>query len=257
MHVPPRRRVLEAFEAPPHISPLEGGEGRSWRAGDIVLKPCDDVVEWEWLGEWLPRVGQDGFRLALPHRARDGRWVVDGWCAQAAVAGVHTERWADVLEVSRRFCASAAGLARPSFVDHRTHPWSVGDRVAWEDDPPEDHPLLDRLVTIRSQIDLPSQVIHGDLTQNVLFAEDLPPAVIDVTPYWRPSAYSLAIVIQDAVCWFGADPEALLAACADVQELPQLFVRAVIFRLVTALLFDHRDLGNFVRVVEVAERFAT
>ena len=129
--------------------------------------------------------------------------------------------------------------------------------MAWEDDPPEDHPLLDRLVTIRSQIDLPSQVIHGDLTQNVLFAEDLPPAVIDVTPYWRPSAYSLAIVIQDAVCWFGADPEALLAACADVQELPQLFVRAVIFRLVTALVFDHRDVGNFVRVVEVAERFAT
>ena len=254
---PPRREVLDAFGVADAPIPLEGGEGRSWRAGDTVLKPCDDDVEWVWLGEWLPSLHQDGFRLALPVRARDDRWVVDGWSAQTAVAGVHAERWNEVLLVGRRFDASTAALSRPAFIDHRTHPWSVGDRVAWEEaDPPRDHPLLERLSAIRAPVDLPSQVIHGDLTENVLFADHLPPAVIDVTPYWRPSGYSPAIVAADAIRWFGADPDELLSACADIEAFPQLFVRAIIFRLVTTLVFDLRDVANLERVVEVAERLA-
>jgi uncharacterized protein (TIGR02569 family) len=257
MQDPPRREVLDSFgvTGPPTL--LEGGEGRSWRAGDIVLKPCDDVVEWAWLGERLPSLQQAEFRLALPLRARDDRWVVDGWSAQAAVAGVHAERWNEVLQVGRRFDESMAALPRPDFIDHRTHPWSVGDRVAWEEaDPPRDHPLLERLSAIRAPVDLPSQAIHGDLTENVLFADHLPPAVIDVTPYWRPSGYSLAIVAADAIQWFGADPFELLAACADIEAFPQLFVRAVIFRLVTTLVFGHRDGADLERVVGVAERLA-
>lgn len=255
MQVPPRREVLDAFGVAGAATPLEGGEGRSWRAGDLVLKPCDDVVEWAWLGEFLPSVHQEGFRLALPVRARDGRWVVGGWSAQASLEGVHTERWSEVLQVGRRFNGSVAALARPAFIDQRTHPWSVGDRVAWDEvERPIDHPLLERLSAIREPVDLPSQVIHGDLTENVLFADHLPPAVIDVTPYWRPSGYSLAIVTADAIRWFGADPDELLAACADIEAFPQLFVRGVIFRLVTTLVLDLHDVAHFERVVEVAER---
>jgi hypothetical protein len=99
-------------------------------------------------------------------------------------------------------------------------------------------------------------VIHGDLTENVLFADHLPPAVIDVTSYWRPSGYSLAIVTADAIQSFGADPFELLDACADIEAFPQLFVRAVIFRLVTTLVFGHRDVADLERVVGVAERLA-
>lgn len=74
---------------------LGGGEGRSWLAGGVVLKPCDDPVGWAWLADVLPTVAQDGFRLALPVRAFDGRWEVDGWCAQLAVEGIHPPdgRW--------------------------------------------------------------------------------------------------------------------------------------------------------------------
>jgi uncharacterized protein (TIGR02569 family) len=255
MQVPPRREVPGAFGVAGAATPLVGGEGRSWRAGDLVLKPCHDVVEWAWLGEFLPSVRQEGFRLALPVRARDGSWVVDGWSAQASLEGVHTERWSEVLQVGRRFNGSVAALARPAFIDQRTHPWSVGDRVAWDEvKRPIDHPLLERLSAIREPVDLPSQVIHGDLTENVLFANHLPPAVIDVAPYWRPSGYSLAIVTADAIRWFGADPDELLAACADIEAFPQLFVRGVIFRLVTALVFNLRDVAYFELVVEVAER---
>jgi uncharacterized protein (TIGR02569 family) len=250
----PPAEVLGRFAATGPPSPLPGGEGRSWRAGDLVLKPCDDPIEWTWLAEHLPTVRSDAVRLAPPVPAIDGSWIVDGWCAQPLLAGEHAERWLDVLAVARRFHAAVRHLPRPAFIDRRTHPWSVGDRVAWDEaSSPVAHPLLDRLLPLRRPVDLAPQVIHGDLTDNVLFADDLPPAVIDVTPYWRPAGYSSAVVVGDAIRWRDADPVPLFDAVADLEAFPQLFVRAVIFRLVTTIVFDLRDAAYFEHVVEVAE----
>jgi len=234
---------------------LGGGEGRAWRAGDVVLKPCDDEPEWAWLGEVLPSVPQEGFRLALPKRAVDGRWVVEGWCGQPVVPGAHAERWVDVIEVGERFHAAIVALARPPFLDARTNPWSIGDRVAWEElAPPVADPILERLLAMRGPTSAPSQVIHGDLTENLLFADGLAPAIIDVTPYYRPRGFAAAIVIGDAVRWRDADPEPLLAAVAHDPWFPQLFVRAVIYRLVTALEFGRSDVSYFEPDVALAER---
>src|SRR5204863_1019843 len=98
---------------------------------------------WTWLGEQLPSVVQDGFRLALPVRGADGRWVVDGWGAQPMVEGTHPDdgRWVDVLAVCDRFHQAAVELKRPGSIDRRTDPWSVGDRAAWEEgEAPVEHP---------------------------------------------------------------------------------------------------------------------
>jgi uncharacterized protein (TIGR02569 family) len=253
----PSDLVLRAFGVPARPVPLAGGEGRAVHAGDVVLKLCDDPVEWAWLARWLPTIDQDGFRLALPLSASDGRWVVDGWCAQAAVAGDHAGRWLDVLEVGRRFHTALTHIPRPDFIDARTHPWSVGDRVAWgELDPPVSDPLLARLLAVRAPVDLPSQVVHGDLTENVLFATGVVPAVIDVTPYWRPACYAAAVVVGDAIRWHDAAPGPLLAASAEIEGFGQLFVRAVIFRLVTTLLFAREGSTSYEAVVRVAEEHA-
>ncbi len=234
---------------------LPGGEGRAWRIGDLVLKPCDDPAEWTWLAAVLPSIEQVGFRLALPVAARDGSLVIDGWCAQPIVAGRHAERWAEVIAVGERFHEAIADVSRPAFLDARTNPWSVGDRVAWqEQDPPVAHPLLDRLLAARTDLAGHAQVIHGDLTENVLFDDRLPPAIIDVTPYFRPRGFASAVVAGDAVRWRDADPGPLLAATAHDPVFPQLFVRAVIYRLVTSLLFGREDVGYFASDVELAER---
>src|SRR5437870_13361445 len=58
----PSPDVLAAFAAAGPPSPLSGGEGRAWRAADLVLKPCDDPVEWTWLAEHLPTVRTDAVR---------------------------------------------------------------------------------------------------------------------------------------------------------------------------------------------------
>jgi uncharacterized protein (TIGR02569 family) len=235
--------------------PLPGGEGRAWRVGDVVLKPHDDPVEWAWLGAVLPTIALGGFRLAPPVPALDGSWVVDGWCAQPFVAGAYAERWSDVIEVGERFHAATAALERPAFLDARTNPWSQGDRVAWEElDPPVAHPLLDRLFGLREPIDVRPQVVHGDLTENVLFDDRLPPAVIDVTTYYRPTGFASAVVVGDAVRWRDADPAPLVARAAREEAFPQLFVRAVIYRLVTSLLFGREDVGYFGSDVELATR---
>jgi prepilin-type processing-associated H-X9-DG protein len=84
-----------------------------------------------------------------------------------------------------------------------------------------------------------SQLVHGDLTGNVLFADGLAPGIIDFSPYLRPTAYAVGVVVADAVVWEGADLE-LLAAVADRPEMGQCLVRALIFRHVTALLLPGR-----------------
>ena len=253
MRPPPA--VLDAFGAIGEPVALGGGEGRCWRVADIVLKPCEHEAEWTWLAAVLPAVAQDGFRLALPMRATDGRWVVDGWCGQPFVPGEHAERWVEVIEAGDRFHTAVASLPRPSFLDLRTNPWSVGDRVAWEElAPPVSHPILARLLAMRGPIEAPSQVIHGDLTENLLFADGLAPAIIDVTPYFRPRGFAAAVVVGDAVRWRDADPAPLLAVVAHDPWFPQLFVRAVIYRLMTSLVFGRTDVSYFESDVVLAER---
>ncbi len=150
------------------------------------------------VGAHLPSVREDGFRLALPVPAPDDRWVIDGWSAQTWVAGGHPSepRWLEVLDVSARLHAAMRHLPRPPFLDARTHEWAIGDRVAWgEMAPPVRHEFLDRLLETRRPVELLPQVIHGDLTENVLFDDALPPAVIDPAVYWRPAGYASAIVV--------------------------------------------------------------
>jgi uncharacterized protein (TIGR02569 family) len=247
----PPPSVLATFGVGGAAEPLAGGEGHSWRSGDLVLKPWDDDAEWLWLGEHLPTVRENGFRLALPVPALSGRWVVDGWCAQTWVSGEQPEqeRWLEVLTVSERFHAACAHLPRPTFIDARTHHYAVADRVAWEEAAsPISHPVIDRLSISRRPVDLPHQLVHGDLTENVLFDPNAPPAVIDPSPYWRPAGFGSAVVVADAITWHDADPAPLLDATAHIRAFDQLLIRAIIFRVLTSLLFARdggvHDLGH-------------
>jgi hypothetical protein len=78
-------------------------------------------------------------------------------------------------------------------------------------------------------LDLPSQVVHGDLGGNVLFAPGLEPVVIDFSPYWRPPGWALAVVVVDAVVWGRAGFD--LADALEPEHRHQLLARATLFRL--------------------------
>lgn len=240
---PPPPHVLAAFGLTGAAVRLPGGQGTSWRVGDVVLKP--EVAPWfqEWLGTEVATVPQRGFRLPSVVRAADGAWVVDGWAAQSAVPGSaardSTATWSSVLEASRAFHAATAALARPGFLDLRTDPWARADRAAWGEAPrtvrPEVGDLVVRLDAVPPPVGRP-QVVHGDLTDNVLLVPGGPPSIIDVSPYWRPPSYAEGIVLADALCWHGATPELL----GDLDVPISAVARGLLFRLLTAAGVDRQ-----------------
>ncbi|MBN1342992.1 MAG: hypothetical protein JXQ73_09955 [Phycisphaerae bacterium] len=258
MNSRPTDTALEAFDLlQQEITPLPGGTGRCWLAGHAVLKPCHNPVEWRWMADHSPTIQQDGFRLPLPLRARNGQWVVDGWSAQVALEGEHPPngKWLDVLAVGDRFHQALAHLSRPAFLDDRDSPWDLGDRVAWEETrAPFEHPTLRQMLDLRKPIALPNQIVHGDLGGNVLFAKDQPPAVIDFSPYWRPVGFAAAIVVADAVCWQNAPPEAFRGSISSIEHFPQLLVRALIYRMVTtiAVARGKPDLSEYTPGIDMA-----
>ena len=228
--------------------PAAGGQGSSWLAGDIVLKPLDmSVPELTWLAELPGLIRCDGFRVSHPVRAENNEVVVDGWCAWHRVDGRHEDRrWPDIIAVGERFHAALAGIPRPEFIDDRSHQWAVADRVAWGELPADrlEHVKhLSRLLASLRPVDAPRQLVHSDLTGNVLFAEGLPPAIIDLSLFWRPPAYASAIVVADALVWEGAG-EDLLESMAHIEDWEQFFLRALIFRAVTDELFRGQPPGR-------------
>ncbi len=249
MQSAPPSEVVRAFGADPGaLALLHGGEGRSWRAGGLVLKFEREPVLVGWLAEFLGDV-QDAqeFRVARYVRATDGSWTVGGWAATRFLGGTSVEgRWHEVLRVSAAFHAVLASVsARPHpLLRERIDPWAIGDRVAWNEDrarPDVAAPVaavLDGLrpllaTTHSGELD---QVIHGDLGGNVLFPKDpnVPPAVIDIAPYYRPAAYADAIIVADAVAWEGA-PRELAQEFAEGQPSgKELLGRAVAYRLIAA-----------------------
>ena len=238
----PPTHVLEAFGTD-GVAPvrLPGGADTSWRAGHLVLKPYDaDPDELAWQAATFPQVQCDGFRLPSPRRAKDGSLLVDGWSASDLAEGRHEKgRWEDIIAVGERFHRALRGIARPAFLDQRANRWAVSDRVAWGELPADDFTdvkYLARLAAVLRPVPGESQLIHGDLSGNVLFHEDLPPAIIDFSFYWRPPAYASAIVVADALVWASAD-NLLVQALPDVRDAGQYLARALIFRAVTDWLY--------------------
>ena len=243
---PPPQPVLAAFGADGlPLVPLKGGQGTSWLAGDLVLKPADlDLPELEWQAQVYSQISCDGFRIARLRPADDGSVCVDGWCATEHVTGQHAERrWPEVIAVGERFHAALRGIPRPGFLDQRASPWAIGDRVAWGEIPAADFAKvshLPRLVATLRPVTAPSQLIHGDLGGNVLFHDQLPPAIIDFSAYWRPVGFASAIVVADALVWQDANAR-LLASVSHIDDFGQYLIRALIYRAVTDCLLGQDD----------------
>jgi len=265
MSMPPDR-VIRAFGRSGVPQPLGGGSGTAWRVGSIVLKRADmSASEIDWQAHVLATTRPHGVRLVLPLRSAEGMFVVEGWIATPYVDAVHEpRRWLDILAVGRRLAAGLAGVPRPAFLDVRRTPWDVADRVAWGEEAIEGtgrYPHIDALARLRQPIDSSGQVIHGDLTGNVLFAAGLAPAIIDFVAYWRPAAYMGAIVIADALVWESA-PDDVVANLDGGPDAPQFLVRALLFRAIADVLRQPGPdpaaaVGPFAHAVDIARSLVT
>ena len=140
---------------------------------------------------------------------------------------------------AENFHRALRDVPKPDFLQERKHPWAIGDRVAFgEQTIPIRKPIAEQVVRLRAQLGpttLPEQVIHADLTHNVLFDGDDLPVIIDFSPYYRPAGYATAIVVADAAVWRGA-PLSLAAQIEPAEARTELLTHALVFRLVASAL---------------------
>ena len=248
--VPPAE-VLTAFGlGDVTLLPLAGGQRIAWRAGAVVLKPLDtDLTTLAWIAEITSSLdGRSDFRVAPPVPADSGALAVHGWTAWRYEPGKplsqswrHSVSWRDVIDVADAFHRAVAAFPRPSFLDERRDRWALADRIAWgsHDEPwglalGRKRASLQGPFTVMSHtqpIEATSQLIHGDLSGNVLFVSGEPPCIIDFSPYWRPATAAVAAIVIDAVTFHRQGPS-LIESQMYRQDFGQFLLRALVFRMV-------------------------
>lgn len=235
--------VLECFGIEGKAAALAGGEGLTFRVGEVVLKRVHDSREARWTQEVLSRIECDGFRIARPIATLDGQWVHENWAASRFIDGLRpaAPSWGAVASAGLRL-ADAAERVRDGgrgVLSGRTHRWAVADRVAWGEVDVELNSdasaIRSRLLYLVGHPAADEYFVHGDLSGNVFFDRALVPVILDISPYLRPRRWASAIVVADAVLWNGAAlslAESFVANSTD----RDLLGRALIFRLVAEQL---------------------
>lgn len=257
--------MLAAFGLAGQPTSLAGGQGTSWRVGDAVVKPLDmGLPALRWQANLLARLdGRDDFRVSRPLPTAGGALVHAGWTAWRYQAGRReVRRWLDVIEAGERLHAALRLEPEPPFLRGREDRWAIADRVAWDEASAADHANTDHVLALSTElrpIETRSQLIHGDLTGNVLFDGDLPPLIIDLSPYWRPPAFASAVVIADALAFEGAGAEIVEPLLVN-PDFPQYLLRALICRIVSDELASGRGPADgpdpYLLAVELAVRLA-
>jgi uncharacterized protein (TIGR02569 family) len=236
-NISPSAEVLHAFQVQGTPQRLPGGEGTSFVVNDVVFKPVANEAESIWRAEVLSTIHMNGFIVTTPLKTRTGLWTHQGWEASLFLQGKEVKgRWSEKIAVCRKFHQALQIFPKPDFLAAANHPWAVADRMIWGEQPLEyGEPLkkiMARLEKMLRPIDAECQLIHGDMSGNILFNESLPPAVIDVSPYWRPAEYAVAIIIVDSVVWEGAGDD-ILDEMPNTFLANQLLIRAAMWRIKT------------------------
>jgi uncharacterized protein (TIGR02569 family) len=258
----PPDHVLSAFNAAgDELDRLTGGRGRIWRAGNTVIKAVDEPVEASWLASVLEHRPGPGVRIARPIRSTDGRWVVSGWTAHRYVAGRTAPRFDEIRVAGLALHKAMADVPEPRFLRERNDLASWADRLAWGEVLDTEERLghghgatvYRELAALRRPVVSPSQVAHGDLFGTVLFAGDADPAVVDVTPFWRPAGWAVAVLAIDAIA-HGDAPIEVVGDWADGADWPQLVRRAALFRLAVSLAHPRTPADDLVTMLSTVER---
>ena len=235
---PPSEQVIAAFggSGPPTL--LTGGESRSYRCGHLVLKAHEADEDTEGLLELESTIdGTEEFRFPRPVLSTSGKWEHDGWCAREFMEGRHEKgRFEEQIRSCMAFHEAISHIPRPPFFDNpgEGNAWNEADEVTWGEREMDHHPrvtpVVERLRRVLRPVRARPQLIHGDFGGNLLYAEGLPPAAIDFSPYWRPAGFALGVVVADAMVWDDAD-ETLIDEVSGVDEWLQLLARAELRRV--------------------------
>lgn len=239
----PNQDVLNAFGVFGKPVLLDGGEGVCFRVDGVVLKLIKNSVEASWIADIYQNLTSDKFRVPKQIRAKDGSWVYKDWIASEFLDGEHRPgRYAEAIEISKIFHRALADIPKPNWFDQKTDVFAISDKIAWSELPLPDFKIaneqLKRISSLLRQNKLPNQLIHGDWGPGqILFHDTLPPAPLDMTPYFRPADYPIADMLVSAIANEGTDPS-VLDLGKNIVNFDQLVLRALIFRTCTYIEFQ-------------------
>jgi uncharacterized protein (TIGR02569 family) len=246
----PDQSILTAFGVSGEPVLLQGGEGTCYRVDHLVFKPTNNAIETSWIADLNSSLSSPKFRIPKPIRAKDGSWVFNGWAASEFLQGEHrADRYTEAIEVCKDFHRALVDIPKPDWFDKKRDVFSLSDRMAWGELPIPDFELAEepfkKIFGFLDENRLPNQLIHGDwgLAQ-ILFHDQLPPAVLDMTPYFRPADFPIADMILSAIVDDGADIS-LLDSGKGIKEFDQLLLRAFVFRTCTYVGFQIHPENNY------------
>ena len=242
----PSKEVLESFGILEKAKLLPGGLSRAFLAGDIVLKyfPNDTEEEVVWLATMLDNIQSKDFRVQKFIKSRKGKYLVEGWVAYGYLSGEFRkdiEHLKQKKEVLQSFHEAIKDEPLPAHYNlERTDPWGMADDMVWGERPIKCHKRIMEeikvLINFLEPLNLPRQLIQGD-PGHVLFTEEEPPALIDLSWHYRPTDFSLAVLAADALCCWCEEECSCLEAdevykvFEDVEHFDQLLLRAVLRRV--------------------------
>ncbi len=245
--------ILYSFNLSGDIVPLSGGQNTSVRVSNAVLKPVDDIQHCEWLMNIIYSLKPQGYRVSKPIRSKYGTFVSKGWaCTQYEIGQDIKGRIEEKLLVSRLFHSDLSSV-NFQYSPPIDNPWSKGHRIAWQiDELPRELPQetqesinnLLRRVSLKEQYKV--QIVHSDLSGNILFDEDLDPLVIDFSPTIAPVEYAEAILICDCIAWQGSEVSEIDLLPTD-ELYKEMIIRAIIFRLAVSAIFSKSNNNTFFR----------
>jgi uncharacterized protein (TIGR02569 family) len=249
--------VLDAFNIQASPEQLSGGSQPTFKAGNVVLKRVKETSLEnnhspeliQWIAAFSQALKQDGFRFPKALQTKAGKWITkDGWTAWTVVEGRHSTK-ADVVGVIAGIIAfhkALAGIQKNPLMDENQTAWGKADRWCWGEKPEPIHPIVEPLVhtlyELRRPVEgLKDQLIHGDLSlANILIAPHLPPAFLDLSPFWRPVEFALGMYAN----WVGPrqGDKAVLNYFEHMKAFDQMLIRASIrMLLVMHVLGDLED----------------